>query len=98
LACAEGLLVYSLDEGLVFDPTDLDEDVTPEAARRASASGAHARALLIALRLRDPDTLRHVVLSTPPQQVLPCGSRCFLPAPHKVMLCCLTAPQAPFAA
>lgn len=29
-ATTEGVLVYSLDEGMVFDPSDLDMDVTPE--------------------------------------------------------------------
>ncbi|CAN0509783.1 unnamed protein product, partial [Laminaria digitata] len=31
-ACTtDGLLLYSLDEAAVFDPSDLDESVTPEA-------------------------------------------------------------------
>jgi len=28
-------MIYSLDEALVFDPTDLDLDVTPETTRKA---------------------------------------------------------------
>ena len=34
-ATTEGLLVYSLDEETMFDPTDLGEDVTPAAAATA---------------------------------------------------------------
>lgn len=30
-ATTEGVLVYSVDESFIFDPTDLDMDVTPEA-------------------------------------------------------------------
>ena len=30
-ATTEGVLVYSIDESFIFDPTDLDIDVTPEA-------------------------------------------------------------------
>lgn len=30
-ATTEGLLLYSLDPGAMFDPTDLAEDVTPQA-------------------------------------------------------------------
>ena len=52
----------SLDESLVFDPTDLAEDVTPAAALRALGRGAHLRALLMALRLNDPQLVQHVVL------------------------------------
>ena len=29
-ATTEGVLVYSMDENFIFDPTDLDIDVTPE--------------------------------------------------------------------
>lgn len=29
-ATTEGVLVYSIDESFIFDPTDLDIDVTPE--------------------------------------------------------------------
>ena len=29
-ATTEGLLLYSLDRGAQFDPTDLAEDVTPQ--------------------------------------------------------------------
>jgi len=29
-ATTEGVLMYSIDESFVFDPTDLDMDVTPE--------------------------------------------------------------------
>lgn len=33
-ACTtDGLLLYSLDEAAVFDPSDLDESVTPEAVQ-----------------------------------------------------------------
>jgi len=68
-ATTEGLLLYSLDEDLVFDPTDLTEDLTPEACHRALSSKSYVRALLIALRLGDRGLLRHCVFSTPAQQV-----------------------------
>ena len=68
-ATTEGLLLYSLDQGLVFDPTDLAEDITPAATRKALATGAFLKAMLIALRLKDPDVLRHVIMSVPPAQV-----------------------------
>lgn len=29
-ATTEGVLIYSIDESFIFDPTDLDMDVTPE--------------------------------------------------------------------
>lgn len=34
-ATTEGVLMYSIDESLIFDPVDLDVDVTPEVSRCA---------------------------------------------------------------
>lgn len=73
-ATTEGLLLYSLDQGLVFDPTDLTEDITPAAAYKALANRVFLRALLIALRLKDPEVVRHVIMSTPPHQVSACDA------------------------
>ncbi len=41
-ATTEGLLLYSVDDSLVFDPTDLTEDLTPAACHRALAAGEPA--------------------------------------------------------
>lgn len=68
-ATTEGVLVYGLDQGVLFDPTDLEEDITPQAVARALLSGAFLRALLIALRLRDAALIDRCILSTPPADV-----------------------------
>ncbi|KAK9845761.1 hypothetical protein WJX81_001752 [Elliptochloris bilobata] len=68
-ATTEGLLLYALDAGAVFDPTDLAEDVTPAAVARVVDEGAPLRAALLALRLKDGALLRHALLSTRPDQV-----------------------------
>jgi periodic tryptophan protein 2 len=39
VASTEGLLVYSVDDSLVFDPFELGEDVTPAAAVAALDGG-----------------------------------------------------------
>jgi periodic tryptophan protein 2 len=51
-AGTEGLLVFSLDEALVFDPLDIDVDVTPLAVKTALQETRYAQALLMALQLR----------------------------------------------
>lgn len=68
-ATTEGLLIYSLDTALTFDPTDLTENLTPAAFHQAVAAKAHVRALLIALRLGDGQLLRHGIYSVPHAQV-----------------------------
>ncbi|KAJ9530419.1 hypothetical protein QJQ45_000793 [Haematococcus lacustris] len=69
-ATTEGVVLYSLDDDMLFDPTDLSEDLTPATCRKALAAGAHLRALLIALRLRDSQLLRACVFGTPAAQVV----------------------------
>ena len=46
-ATTEGLLVYSLDESLTFDPFDLDEDVTPDAIAKALREKNYSKAVLV---------------------------------------------------
>ena len=65
----EGALTYALNSGDFFDPTELAEAVTPEAARLALSQRHYVKALLLALRLKDTDLLRHVMLTIPDDQV-----------------------------
>lgn len=64
VAATEGLLVFSLDDRLVFDPTDLTEDITPAAVETSLVTGAVLKAVLIALRLRDRDLIERCLFST----------------------------------
>eukprot|EP00775_Hariotina_reticulata_P006700 gene6700-6923_t len=70
-ATTEGLVIYALDMGLVFDPTDLTESLTPAAFHQAVAGRAYVRALLIALRLGDAMLLKHGLLTVPPGLYVP---------------------------
>ncbi|WFD41678.1 U3 snoRNP protein [Malassezia psittaci] len=59
-ASTSGLLLYALDTGSTFDPTDLDMELTPQSVRSASLAGDALLALLGALRLSDPILLVEV--------------------------------------
>lgn len=61
----EGLLVYSLDTGLLFDPLDLTEEVTPEAVRLAISQRQFSVALAMSLRLCDWELVASVVETVP---------------------------------
>ena len=52
-ASTEGLLVYSLDNILHFDPVDLDLDITPFSVIQAIQNGTFLQALVIAFRLNE---------------------------------------------
>jgi len=64
-ATEEGALLFSLDRQRLFDPSDLGEEVTPQAARAAIAQRAWPRALALALRLNDAPLLRAVLEAVP---------------------------------
>ncbi|KAL8606486.1 hypothetical protein ACOMHN_037717 [Nucella lapillus] len=64
-ATTEGLLIYSLDQQVIFDPYDLDIEITPSRVRSELKSGDFAGSLISALRLNEEDILREVIESTP---------------------------------
>lgn len=68
-ACAEGLLLYSLDDSMHFDPTDLDLDVLPSTVYACLERGEHARALVMALRLNEGELIAEVMDQTPHEQI-----------------------------
>ncbi|XP_023282855.1 periodic tryptophan protein 2 homolog [Seriola lalandi dorsalis] len=71
----EGLLVYSLDGSMVFDPYDLDLDVTPASIRKQLRLQEWASAIVLAFRLNEK-ALKQEVLETVPHEQIPviCGS------------------------
>ncbi|KAL5256599.1 hypothetical protein ACHWQZ_G011746 [Mnemiopsis leidyi] len=68
-ATTEGLLIYSLDNTLTFDPVDLDTDITPLTMRAALASESYLKALVIALRLNTSDLVVEVLEQVPEDRI-----------------------------
>lgn len=64
-ASTEGLLVFSADLELVFDPFDLDMDVTPESIGEALAERTWVVALVMAFRLNEKHLIDRVMESVP---------------------------------
>lgn len=65
----EGLLVFSLDSNLVFEPFDLSEDITPKSIRNTLKSKDYSRAFIMALKLNESKLTREVYESIPPESV-----------------------------
>ncbi|EEB95291.1 hypothetical protein MPER_05758, partial [Moniliophthora perniciosa FA553] len=59
-ASTEGLLIYSLDETVTFDPFDLTIDLTPESVLEVLSDGEYLKALVMAFRLNEKPLIRHV--------------------------------------
>ncbi|XP_040211280.1 periodic tryptophan protein 2 homolog [Rana temporaria] len=61
----EGLLIFSLDSSTVFDPFQLDEEVTAGSVRRALRAAQWTRALVMAMRLNEESLLQETLESVP---------------------------------
>ncbi|KAK8164707.1 WD40-repeat-containing domain protein [Phyllosticta citrichinensis] len=68
-ASTEGLLIYSLDNTLQFDPFDLDVTVTPDTTLQALKEGHYLRALAMAFRLNERGLIARVYYGTPVEDI-----------------------------
>ena len=69
-ASTEGLLVYSLDNTLQFDPFDLDLDITPATTLEALSDRDFLRALVMAFRLNERSLIRRIYEAIPVNDLL----------------------------
>eukprot|EP00842_Homolaphlyctis_polyrhiza_P001800 jgi/Hompol1/2620/HPOL_002982-RA len=68
-ASTEGLLIYSLDQRIIFDPFDLDMDITPDTIRATLAQKDWIRALVMAFRLGEQPHIRAVYERIPKSDI-----------------------------
>lgn len=64
-ATTEGLLIYSLDSSIVFDPLNLSLEITPRTIRHNLKMEDFSNALLMALRLNESKLLEEVIEKIP---------------------------------
>jgi periodic tryptophan protein 2 len=64
-----GLLVYSLDEQMLFDPYLLDIDITTKNVEKTLREKDYFKALVMSLRLNEDETTRRVYESIPFDQI-----------------------------
>ncbi|GCB77078.1 hypothetical protein scyTo_0018424, partial [Scyliorhinus torazame] len=65
----EGLLIFSLDGSVVFDPFDLDEDVTPSSVRHVLRQKEFTTAIMMAFRLNEDKLTLEVLESVPHEEI-----------------------------
>lgn len=68
-ASTEGLLIYSNDDPVVFDPFDLDIELTPQAVLTVLARKEYLKALVMAFRLNEPPLIAKTFEAVPPAEV-----------------------------
>ncbi|XP_068127133.1 periodic tryptophan protein 2 homolog isoform X2 [Hyperolius riggenbachi] len=65
----EGLLIFSLDSSAVFDPFQLDEEVTAGSVHRALSAGQWTLALVMAMRLNEERLLQEALEKVPSKDI-----------------------------
>nr|CAD7433182.1 unnamed protein product [Timema monikensis] len=68
-ATTEGLIVYALDSGLVFDPFELELGVTPTSVRTTLQAQENSRALMMAIKLNEKELIQEVIEGIPYKDV-----------------------------
>ncbi|CCH46902.1 Periodic tryptophan protein 2 [Wickerhamomyces ciferrii] len=61
----EGILIFSVDDSVIFDPFDLDIDITPEATLETLKEKNYLNALAMAFRLNERYLIHQVYESVP---------------------------------
>ncbi|XP_016987237.1 periodic tryptophan protein 2 homolog [Drosophila rhopaloa] len=64
-AGTEGLCIYALDKGVVFDPFDLSLEVTPKAVHESLKKQNYTKALVMSLKLNEPNLIALVLERVP---------------------------------
>ncbi|NXO32411.1 PWP2 protein, partial [Cisticola juncidis] len=65
----EGLLLFSLDSGLIFDPFELDIDVTPSNIHKTLSQKEYTVAIVMAFKLNEKKLIQEVVEAVPSSEV-----------------------------
>ncbi|RLU14873.1 hypothetical protein DMN91_012760 [Ooceraea biroi] len=65
----EGLLIYSLDIGLMFDPFQLELGVTPDTVKETLEKRDYAKALMMALKLNEKLLTQQVTETIPYKEI-----------------------------
>jgi periodic tryptophan protein 2 len=68
-ASTQGLLIYSVEDAIHFDPFDLDMDVTPDAVLSYLSQQEYSKALLCAFRLGELPMMDQVYSTIPHQHI-----------------------------
>uniref|UniRef100_W8BBA1 Periodic tryptophan protein 2 n=2 Tax=Ceratitis capitata TaxID=7213 RepID=W8BBA1_CERCA len=69
VACTEGLCLFSLDKGVVFDPFHLSLEVTPKAIRDSVDNRDFSQALVMSLKLNEPHLIYMVLEKIPHEDI-----------------------------
>jgi periodic tryptophan protein 2 len=58
-------MIYSLDSGLMFDPFDLDIEVTPTSTKKALSRGEYSTAIILSFKLNEMKLKQEILEQIP---------------------------------
>jgi periodic tryptophan protein 2 len=65
----EGLMVFTIEAGILFNPYDLTVDLTPDIVRQAIHDREYTHALVMSIRLNEPSLILESIEQVPPTDV-----------------------------
>ncbi|KAI0072933.1 WD40 repeat-like protein [Panus rudis PR-1116 ss-1] len=68
-ASTDGLLIYSIDDSMAFDPFDLDINLTPQSLLSVLSNREYLKALVMAFRLNEKPLIHKVYEAIPRQDI-----------------------------
>ncbi|KAI0322860.1 WD repeat protein [Amylostereum chailletii] len=68
-ASTEGLLIYSVDDAVAFDPFELSMELTPQAIAATLQARAYLQALVMAFRLNEKSVIERVYEAVPYEDI-----------------------------
>ncbi|KAI0266497.1 WD repeat protein [Gloeopeniophorella convolvens] len=68
-ASTEGLLIYSVDDGIAFDPFDLSIEITPQSVLETLQKRSYLQALVMAFRLNERPVINRVYEDIPYDEI-----------------------------
>ncbi|XP_076300716.1 periodic tryptophan protein 2 homolog [Lasioglossum baleicum] len=68
-ATTEGLLIYSLDVGMVFDPFELELGITPETVKMTLNGREYTKALMMSIKLNEKLLIKRVLENIPTSDI-----------------------------
>jgi hypothetical protein len=97
-ATTVGLLIYSMDSKIQFDPLGLDEDITPAAVRACVERHDFSKAITMAVFLNEQETLKFAVEAVPKDMIslvakaAVTGESCLKRSGRQALLYCILNP------
>lgn len=71
-ATTDGLLLYSQSDMVIFDPIDLDINITPKTIKQELKNGSYTKSLIMSIKLNQPFLIKEIIENIPQVNISMC--------------------------